>query len=415
MHQMGEAAYRFAFVVGQTLGNAVFSQNLRSVVDRDEEIEATWHFVDYPAWAGVQQTPGSPTAKQPTRSGSGPRSGLAKRFARRIVGNRRMYEPWAAWASTHALGMLRGDLFEHRHDAILFHATSTALFAGPLLRDRSVISLDATPAGSADSPVQIGRPYGRLIGGASEHAHALAYRSARALTPFSYWAESSLVLDYGAERDRITVIPPGVDLVSWRPGPPRDGAGPVRLLFVGRDFERKGGDVLLRAFTEQLEPGRYELDIVTKETLPTPAGVRVHHELPANGNQLRNLYARADIFVFPTRWDTFGIAAIEAMAAGLPIIASDLNALPEIVLHGDSGLLVPQDDAAALAHAIDHLGQNPELRRKMGAEGRRLAEHRFDLSQNTRRLLQVMKHVALESRPQGRIHRPRSQRSAAGV
>ena len=141
----------------------------------------------------------------------------------------------------------------------------------------------------------------------------------------------------------------------------------------------------------------------------------VHHELRANGDQLRNLYARADIFVFPTRWDTFGIAAIEAMAAGLPIIASDLNALPEIVLHGDSGLLVPQDDAAALAHAIDHLGQNPELRRKMGAEGRRLAEHRFDLSQNVRRLLQVMKHVALESRPQGRGHRRRSQQSAVGV
>lgn len=412
---MGEVTYRFAFVVGQTLGNAVFSQNLRSVVDRDEEVDATWYFVDYPAWAGVQQTPGSPTARQPAVPGAGTRPGLAKRFARRIVGNRRTYEPWAAWASTHALGMLRRDLFEHRHDAILFHATSTALFAGPLLRDRSVISLDATPAGSADSPVQMGRPYGRLIGGASEHAHARAYRSARALTPFSYWAESSLVLDYGAERDRITVIPPGVDLVSWRPGSLRNGAGPVRLLFVGRDFERKGGDVLLRAFTEQLEPGRYELDIVTKATLPASKGVRVHHELRANGDRLRNLYARADIFVFPTRWDTFGIAAIEAMAAGLPIVASDLNALPEIVIDGDSGVLVPQDDAAALAQAIDRLGQNPELRRKMGAEGRRLAEHRFDLSQNVRRLLQVMKHVALESRPQGRGHRRRSQQSAVGV
>ena len=61
---MGEVTYRFAFVVGQTLGNAVFSQNLRSVVDRDEEVDATWYFVDYPAWAGVQQTPGSPTARQ---------------------------------------------------------------------------------------------------------------------------------------------------------------------------------------------------------------------------------------------------------------------------------------------------------------------------------------------------------------
>jgi glycosyltransferase involved in cell wall biosynthesis len=397
LHERGEAGYRFAFVVGQTLGNAVFSQNLRTVVDRDEEVEATWYFVDYPAWAGVR-TPGSPTAEQPTSSGSRRRPGTAKKLVRRVIGGRRTYEPWAAWASGQALRMLGRDLFEHRHDAILFHATSTALFAGPLLGRRSLISLDATPAGSADSPAQMGRPYGRLIGGASEHAHVRAYRSVRALTPFSRWAESSLVLDYGVGRDRITVIPPGIDLVSWRPGARRDGAGPVRLLFVGRDFERKGGDVLLRAFTEHLEPGRYELDVVTKASLPTSTGIRVYHDLPANGDQLRNLYARADIFVFPTRWDTFGIAAIEAMAAGLPVVASDLNALPEIVSDGSSGLLVPQDDPASLAQAIDRLGQNPELRRKLGEEGRRLAEQRFDLSQNARRLLQVMKRVALEDR-----------------
>jgi glycosyltransferase involved in cell wall biosynthesis len=211
------------------------------------------------------------------------------------------------------------------------------------------------------------------------------------------------VLDYGADRDRITVIPPGVDLASWRPGARRDGAGPVRLLFVGRDFERKGGDVLLRAFTEHLEAGRYELDVVTKATLPALTGIRVHHELPANGERLRSLYERADVFVFPTRWDTFGIAAIEAMAAGLPVIASDLNALPEIVSDGSSGQLVPQDDPAVLAAAIDRLGRNTELRRRMGQEGRLLAEQRFDLSHNARRVLQVMKRVAVEDMPGRRV------------
>jgi glycosyltransferase involved in cell wall biosynthesis len=90
------------------------------------------------------------------------------------------------------------------------------------------------------------------------------------------------------------------------------------------------------------------------------------------------------------------------MAAGLPVVASDLNALPEIVRDGSSGLLVPQDDPASLARAIDRLGQNPELRRKLGEEGRRLAEQRFDLSQNAGRLLQVMKRVALEDRSPGR-------------
>jgi glycosyltransferase involved in cell wall biosynthesis len=206
-----------------------------------------------------------------------------------------------------------------------------------------------------------------------------------------------LVHDYSVDPSRITVIPPGVDLEVWRPDPRRQGTGPVKLLFVGRHIEQKGGDVLLRAFTEHLEPGKYTLDVVTKDTFPSLPGLRVHHELPANGEALRSLYAAADIFVFPTRWDTFGIAVIEAMASGLPVVASNLNALPEIVGDGTSGLLVPMEDAAALGAAIERLGQDPERRRRMGLEGRQAAERRFDLAANASRVLDVMKEVADKS------------------
>src|SRR6266508_1426517 len=412
MGKRGEAPHRIAFVVGQTLGNAVYSKNLRAVVEADGDVEASWYYVDYPRWAGVR-TPGSPNAERESGArAAGKAAGMAKSLARRAIGGHRQYEAWAAWASMCALRMLARDLAYRRHEAILFHTTSTALFSAPLLRDRAVISLDATPRGvPGHAEAVVGRPYGRLTGSASHRLHSAAFHAARALTPFSEWAKSSLVYDYDVDPSHITVIPPGVDLEVWRPEPRRQGTGPSKLLFVGRHIEQKGGDVLLRAFTEHLEPGRYTLDVVTKDTFPSLPGLRVHHELPANGEELRSLYAAADIFVFPTRWDTFGIAVIEAMASGLPVIASNLNALPGIVRDGTSGLLVPVENAAALGAAIERLGRDPERRRLMGLEGRQAAERRFDLAANAGRVLDLMKEVADESHARRRRRFSRAPRA----
>jgi glycosyltransferase involved in cell wall biosynthesis len=402
MSKRGRATYRIAFVVGQTLGNAVYSNNLRQVVDDDGEIAASWYYVDYPRWAGVQ-TPGSPTAeREPLARDLAKVGGMAKSLVHRAIGGHRQYEVWAAWASMSAMRMLARDLASHRHDAILFHTGATALFSARLLRDRGVISLDGTPSTPEHAEAVVGKPYGGIAGAASHRLHSATYQAARALTPWSDWTKSSLALDYGVRPSRITVVPPGVDLAAWRPEPRRESAGPVKLLFVGRHIVQKGADVLLEAFTKHLKPGRYELDMVTKATLAPLPGLRVHHELPANGKVLRGLYAAADIFVFPTRWDAFGIAVIEAMASGLPVVASDLNAIPEIVGDGTSGLLVPPNDAAALATAIERLAGDPERRRQMGLEGRRIAEQRFDLVANANRVLDVLKQVA------GKSRRPRS-------
>jgi glycosyltransferase involved in cell wall biosynthesis len=390
--------YRIAFVVGQTLGNAVYSKNLRAVVERDPEVEATWYFVDYPRWAAVR-TPGSPNAARTAATRrAGPTGAAAKRLVRRAIGGHRQYELWAAWASVSSAKRLVRDLFYRDHDAVFFHTGSTALLSAPLIRDRAVISLDATPRVLPDSEPMVGKPPRGPIGSGSHRLHGHAYRDAAVLLPFSKWAKSSLVHDYGANPSRIHVVPPGIDLQSWLPGPPRGSTDAVKLLFVGRDFERKGGPLLLSAFADRLERGRYELDVVTKATLPSLPGLQVHNELPANSDALRRLYSAADIFVLPTQWDTFGIAAIEAMAAGLPVVASNLNALPEIVADGVSGILVPQRDGDALADAIEQLGADPALRRRMGLEGRAVAEQRFDLFANGRRVLEVLKQVADASR-----------------
>ena len=223
---------------------------------------------------------------------------------------------------------------------------------------------------------------------------ALALAQERALwsrvsmfTPWSHWAAQP-VLASGVDRARIRVIPPGVDLEAWAAAR-SSGAGDraLRLLFVGGDFERKGGDMLAKIVRDSFQ-GRCELDIVTHAQVAPGAGVRVHTAMP-NSRELRELYARADLFVMPTRADCFGIATVEAMASGLPVLVSDVGAAPEIVDNGETGWLIesrPEALRAALERAVDRRSCLPA----MGRRARAVAEQRFDGRRNDRMVIDVI-------------------------
>jgi glycosyltransferase involved in cell wall biosynthesis len=103
------------------------------------------------------------------------------------------------------------------------------------------------------------------------------------------------------------------------------------------------------------------------------------------------LYARADLFTFPTLADTLPIAVMEAMASGLPIVTTTVGALCEEVEDGVTGFLIPPGDAKALAEATLRLVRNPQLRREMGAAARRTADRRFNGSRNYPQVLAVCK------------------------
>jgi glycosyltransferase involved in cell wall biosynthesis len=101
-------------------------------------------------------------------------------------------------------------------------------------------------------------------------------------------------------------------------------------------------------------------------------------------------YARAGIFVFPSLWhEPFGIPVIEAMAAGLPVVATRGGALPEIVVDGETGFLVDRGDAAALNSAIATLLRNPDLRARMGAAGRERVRKLFTWDRCVTRLQEL--------------------------
>jgi D-inositol-3-phosphate glycosyltransferase len=178
----------------------------------------------------------------------------------------------------------------------------------------------------------------------------------------------------------IAVLMNGVDHSSFRPDIEPLGwwDGELVVLFVGHLHPRKGPEVLANAIPliKSTRAVRYVFAGPDRGS-----GAVVRGLLEASGvaskvtmlgvvpkAQLARLHRRADIFVFPTSWETegFGLVAAEAMASGTPVVASRIGAIPEVVLDGESGLLVTPNDAKALAVALQLLIEDDQLRGTMG-------------------------------------------------
>jgi glycosyltransferase involved in cell wall biosynthesis len=319
---------------------------------------------------------------------------------------------WSLRSSIGAYRALRGRIQDL--DALFFHTQVTSLCSvGLMRRIPAVISLDATPI-QFDT---LGTHYGHApssngaVEGLKKRLNQRALAAARGIITWSEWAKRSLVADYGVPAEKITVIPPGIDAERWDLSARRAAeadqpgrAGRVNILFVGGDFERKGGDTLLEAFRAMPTTGsaaaNVHLHIVTKsENLgkDIEAGmdprVTIYRGLTPNSECLRALYADADLFAFPTRADCLPLAVMEALAAGLPVITTDVAALPEAVTHGVNGWIVPADDRAALTDAMIRLSGDSELRRRLAVAARTTGRERFDAATNYRRLLETVKGI----------------------
>ncbi len=192
----------------------------------------------------------------------------------------------------------------------------------------------------------------------------------------------------------------------------RFAGSPLKLLALGRFDVTKGFDVLLDAcailkkkginfqltlagaggralglggLENALRKQRHDLDLEREVSMP---GLVSHDELPA-------IMASHDIFAAPCvihasgRWDGIPNTVIEALACGIPVVSTNINALPEVVINGKTGLAVSQGDAQALADAIYQLAQNPAEALRMAANGMTLARNLFDPAANADRLAEV--------------------------
>lgn len=356
---------KILFIMEQTLGHITHTVRLREQVEREFDIDAEWLLVPFDAPDRWQNMP--------------------------LVS-----ENWTLRASLRTRDMVRQSLQKQTPDLFFFHTQVTALFAGEFRKLRpTVVSMDATPQNVDTVEGSYGLKSGsRLVERFKNSINRRAFSSASHLITWCDWARRSLINDYGIEENKITVIPPGVDSEIWSFDRSAREAGPVRMLFVGGDFQRKGGELLLDTF-KILPAGIAELDIVTRDTVNThnQPGVRIHHGLQSGCKRMLQLYHNADMFVFPTLGDCLPIAVMEAMMAGLPVIASRVGALDEEVLHGQTGLLIPPDDGSALLDAMLQMVKDEPSRRAMGQCGRATAANRFNAVKNYGAVLQQLRNT----------------------
>jgi glycosyltransferase involved in cell wall biosynthesis len=183
--------------------------------------------------------------------------------------------------------------------------------------------------------------------------------------------------------ERVHVVAHGMpDIVSTIAVPPRQAAAPVRLVFVGWLISRKGIDTLLEALPAVAGGCSFEIDIAGSPAGSDPeSAFRAKHAGAAWLEKVRflgfvdddakwRLIAQADIVVIPSRFESFGLVAVEAMMFGKPVISTTAGGIPEVVEDGVTGILIPPGDALALAKAMRRLIDDADLRARMGAAGR---------------------------------------------
>ena len=278
---------------------------------------------------------------------------------------------------------------EERPDLVhthLVHADTYGLLGATAARTRSVRSVhNAMPALARQPYRAVAAVGGRLASrtiAISEHARRY-------------------VLEHGmAPPDRVRVVRYGIDVDHWtaaadrRAGARRDlGVDPEDVVvgIASRLIAQKGHDVLLEAFaTARAQAPELRLvvagDGVLRAELEARAaglGDRVRFAGHLGHGRIEAFMHACDVMTFPSLaalGEGFGLAALEAAAAGRPVVASAVASLPEVVVDGTTGMLVASGDAGALAAALVTLARDPEARARMGAAGRARARTEFSIA-----------------------------------
>ena len=217
------------------------------------------------------------------------------------------------------------------------------------------------------------------------------YERATGIFTISEYLRQSFIDDFGMHPDKVWAVGagPNIDINDL---PPRAPAEVPTILFVGAAFERKGGDLLLRAFERVKErvPNARVVIIGPQDVPASIPGVEslgfLRKTVPEDLAVLRHAYATATVFCLPTRFEPFGIAYLEAMFNRVPCIGPDVWAVPEMVVDGKTGFTFPAEDVDALTRCLLRLLENPEEARRLGEEGRKYAEKKFTFA-NTVKLM----------------------------
>jgi glycosyltransferase involved in cell wall biosynthesis len=298
-------------------------------------------------------------------------------------------------------GKLEGADLVHTHDR---RAGLFGRLAGRLRGARVLHTLHGMPeeiaakVGRPDAPVPpdvsrgriawLEQGYLRIEAGLTRLGHVVAPSQAMA----------TFMLSHGFSPRLLHVIPYGIELSEEAPVPEHDGA---LVAGVAANLEYwKGIDVLIEAARLATAPVRVEIYGVG--ALDQQLGRQAREagvDARFNGfvRDIRARIADLDVLVQPSRADNLPLAILEAMACGRPVLGTRVGGIPELVLDGETGLVVDPEEPVAMARALDVLAQSPELRRELGRKARQRAAQHFSADGIARRTVSLYEDLCASS------------------
>ena len=225
------------------------------------------------------------------------------------------------------------------------------------------------------------------------------------ISPSRYLADR--VVANGLPADRVRVIRNGIDLGRYRASRRRDPAADFTIGYIGQLIGHKGIAILLEALTFMSEDTRltivgdgeqagYLKDLSRRLDVEG----RVEFTGKIDNRHIATVHERIDVVVVPSIWpENSPVVITEAMASGIPVVASDIGGIPELVEDGVTGFLVPPRDARALAERVEYLRRHPDERRRMGAKAvERIQSHA--LPSQVDRIVEIYESLAGGGREQ---------------
>jgi glycosyltransferase involved in cell wall biosynthesis len=311
----------------------------------------------------------------------------------------------------------------HHHidiiEAPIWNSEGLCLIRDESFKDRTVVSLETTIRIAADSYASW-RDSPDIRRAAEIEEYVL--KNARAFHAISRGIVASIEERYGLELppESIGHVPLGVrdESGNYPPSGSATGEGPT-VLFVGRLEQRKGIDTLLAVIpgilkqhpaarfvlvgentTSKLpdQPGPTYRDEFLKEHAGEPILERIHFTGHVSEEELYRHYAACDIFVAPSRYESFGLIFLEAMMFGKPVIGCRSGGMVELIENSANGFLIEPGDPASLSEAIVKLIEDPALRERFGERSRQLYEERFADEKMVDNILEFYRGVVAANR-----------------
>lgn len=234
--------------------------------------------------------------------------------------------------------------------------------------------------------------------------YALAHADTITATGMHLAAETTR---YAPPGTPITVVPYGVDVDRFLPAR-RGASGHVVIGAVSRLSQEKGVRYLIDAFAQLRE--RYAGQVSLRVAGDGPERPRLEAQIQRLGlessvelcgwvdhKEVPDFLRELDVFVLPSTWEGFGVAAVEASAVELPVVATNVYGIPDAVREGATGLLVPPRDPGSLARAVGRLVEEPALRESMGKAGREYVTRHYSWSYNAEQMASIYQRLVRQS------------------